>query len=255
MSSWFCVYQLWYGTVFSNPGTYFYGKRHDISNQHTTLQIIAILCVPIMINAQTFTWQGCLGLQSGRWHGSQHLRSTVKATQERAVKLVAAEWLELRLQIFKQPQVGSSWYLSVWIDRPIWQIDSCWQSKSFCRVCFLWATSCKTHRLVLNCLWYFPWLNMRKNHWLKHKWDLPCFTTYGIMMVDIKSEVQCTARCFSSWLLWSMDIPKSWEMAMDKFPQLMVDRTQTRMSRVLAWGDRKLETLIAHYSISVVWPL
>jgi len=42
---------------------------------------------------------------------------------------------------------------------------------------------------------------------------------------------------------------------MDQFPQLMVDRTQTRMSRALAWGDRKLETLIAHYSISVAWLL
>jgi len=59
--------------------------------------MIEISFVPIVVNTQTFTWQGCLGLQSGRWfHGSQHLRSTVKTTQELAVKLVTAECLELR---------------------------------------------------------------------------------------------------------------------------------------------------------------
>lgn len=30
-------------------------------------------------------------------------------------------------------------------------------------------------------------------------------------------------------------------------------RTQTRMSRTLAWADRKVETLIAHYSVSAAW--
>ena len=81
----------------------------------------------------------------------------------------------------------------------------------------------------------------------------------------LQSEVQCTAMCLSSWLLWRIAnyidsrsifvFTKSWGIAMDQFPQLMVDRTQTRMSRALAWGDRKLETLIAHYSISVAWLL
>lgn len=85
------------------------------------------------------------------------------------------------------------------------------------------------------------------------------------ILFRLQSEVQCTAMCLSSWLLWRIAtyidsrsifvFTKSWGIAMDQFPQLMVDRTQTRMSRALAWGDRKLETLIAHYSISVAWLL
>ena len=72
------------------------------------------------------------------------------------------------------------------------------------------------------------------------------FSSYQILPVHVATGYPALLG-----IVWHRGIAQI--LASNSLIGIEIWRTQKRMSRTLAWADRKVETLIAHYSVSAAW--